>query len=61
VVELAEKGFDPQFGARPLRRALQEQVDNALANALLTGKLARRDVAVLEPGGIIRVEKAKEI
>ncbi|MFA6953012.1 MAG: ATP-dependent Clp protease ATP-binding subunit [Patescibacteria group bacterium] len=61
VVELAEKGFDPQFGARPLRRALQEHVDNALANALLTGKLARRDVAVLEPGGIVRVEKAKEI
>jgi ATP-dependent Clp protease ATP-binding subunit ClpC len=61
IVELAEKGFDPQFGARPLRRALQEHVDNALANALLTGKLARRDVAILEPGGIVRVEKARKI
>ncbi len=61
VMELAQKGFDPQFGARPLRRALQEHVDNALANALLTGQLARRDIAVLEPGGVVRVEKAKEV
>lgn len=61
VMELAQKGFDPQFGARPLRRALQEHVDNALANALLTGQLARRDVAVLEPGGVVRVEKASEV
>ncbi len=61
VMELAQVGFDPQFGARPLRRALQEHVDNALANALLTGQLARRDVAVLEPGGKVRVEKASEV
>jgi len=36
-------------------------VDNALANALLTGQLARRDIAILEPGGKIRVEKARTI
>lgn len=58
VAELAAKGFDPLFGARPLRRVVQEQVDNALAQYLLQGKLERRDVAVLEAGGIIRVEKA---
>ncbi|MEK7569871.1 MAG: ATP-dependent Clp protease ATP-binding subunit [Patescibacteria group bacterium] len=61
IIELAQTGFDPQFGARPLRRALQEHVDNALANALLTGELARRDIAILEPGGKIRVEKAKAV
>ncbi|MFA6043136.1 MAG: ATP-dependent Clp protease ATP-binding subunit [Patescibacteria group bacterium] len=61
LVELAEKGFDPQFGARPLRRAMQEHLDNVLANALLKGTLARRDVAILEPGGNIRVEKAREL
>ncbi|MEK7631910.1 MAG: ATP-dependent Clp protease ATP-binding subunit [Patescibacteria group bacterium] len=61
IVELAQTGFDPQFGARPLRRAIQEHVDNALANALLTGQLARRDIAVLEPGGKIRVEKARAV
>ncbi len=56
VKELAAAGFDPVFGARPLRRVLQERVDNALATFLLTGKLSRRDVAVLEGGGVIRVE-----
>lgn len=56
VAELASRGFDPLFGARPLRRIVQEQVDNALAQYLLQGKLGRRDVAILEPGGTIRVE-----
>ncbi|MFC1687647.1 AAA family ATPase [Patescibacteria group bacterium] len=59
--ELARTGFDPKFGARPLRRAIQEQVDNALANHLLRGKIGRRDIAVLEPGGKIRVEQAREL
>ncbi len=61
VRELAERGFDPVFGARPMRRTIQEMVDNALAEYLLQGKLVRRDVAVLEPNGIIKIEKAKEL
>ncbi|HDQ22396.1 MAG TPA: ATP-dependent Clp protease ATP-binding subunit, partial [Candidatus Uhrbacteria bacterium] len=61
VRELAEIGFDPQYGARPLRRAIQERVDNALADYLLQGKIGRRDLAVLEKGGVIHVEKAKEL
>ncbi|MFH1598448.1 MAG: AAA family ATPase [Patescibacteria group bacterium] len=59
VQELAEAGYDPTMGARPLRRVIQERVDNALANHLLTGRLSRRDVAILEKGGKIRVEKAQ--
>jgi len=59
--ELAQAGFDPVYGARPLRRVLQERVDNALANFLLTGQLTRRDVAVLEAGGTIRVETAQQL
>lgn len=61
TAELAIKGFDPLFGARPLRRAVQEHVDNALAQYMLSGKLGRRDVAVLEPGGQIRVETATKL
>lgn len=57
VAELAVKGFDPKFGARPLRRLVQEEVDNAIANALLQGEVRRRDTIVLEPGGKIRIEK----
>lgn len=61
IAELAQTGFDPLFGARPLRRAVQEHVDNALAQFLLQGKLNRRDVAILEPGGTIRVETAMKV
>lgn len=58
VYELAKKGYDPKFGARPLRRVIQETVDNAVAEQLLKGKVGRRDKLILEPGGTIRVEKA---
>ncbi len=61
IRELADEGFDPLFGARPLRRVIQEKVDNALARYLLTGKLGRRDKAILEPNGEIRVEEAPAI
>lgn len=57
IEELAQAGFDPVFGARPLKRVIQERVTDALANFLLTGKVSRRDIVVLEKGGIIRVEK----
>ncbi|MBU1039421.1 ATP-dependent Clp protease ATP-binding subunit [Patescibacteria group bacterium] len=61
IKELAKKGFDPLYGARPLKRAIQDNVDSALAKYLLTGKLRRRDVVVLEPGGVVRVEKGVEL
>jgi len=60
VRELAHEGYDPIFGARPLKRVIQEKVDNALANFLLTGEIGRRDKVILEPGGQIKIEQAKE-
>ncbi|OGY88747.1 MAG: hypothetical protein A2927_02850 [Candidatus Komeilibacteria bacterium RIFCSPLOWO2_01_FULL_45_10] len=60
VKELAKIGFDPAFGARPLRRAIQERVDSALANYLLTGKIGPRDKVILEEGGGLRIEKARK-
>jgi len=59
VRELAQAGFDPLFGARPMRRVIQEKVDDALAKFLLSGKITRRDVVILEAGGEIRVQKAE--
>jgi ATP-dependent Clp protease ATP-binding subunit ClpC len=47
---LAEVGFDPQFGARPMRRAIQDTVQNNLAELILEKKLQRRDVVVLGDG-----------
>ncbi|MFW0837865.1 MAG: AAA family ATPase [Candidatus Komeilibacteria bacterium] len=61
IKELAIAGYDPKFGARPLRRVIQEQVENALANFLLKGKIDRRDKVILEAGGQIRVEKAQKL
>ena len=61
VAELAQQGFDPQYGARPLRRVIQDQVDTALANYLLSGKIKRRDKVILDKGGEIRIEKGLEI
>jgi ATP-dependent Clp protease ATP-binding subunit ClpB len=37
---IADAGFDPVFGARPLKRAIQMQIENPLANLLLGGELA---------------------
>lgn len=58
VEELAKEGFDPLFGARPLRRVIQEKVDTALADVMLRGEIGRKDTVVLEPGGKLRIEKA---
>ncbi|MFZ5365278.1 MAG: AAA family ATPase [Patescibacteria group bacterium] len=61
VRELAQKGYDPKFGARPLRRVIQTEVDDALANYLLTAQIGRRDAVTLDAGGKISVEKAEEL
>ncbi|MFC1662680.1 AAA family ATPase [Patescibacteria group bacterium] len=61
IAELAKAGYDPIYGARPLRRVIQERVDDALAKHLLQGKIGRRDIAVLETGGRITVKQAKEL
>ncbi|MBU1179523.1 ATP-dependent Clp protease ATP-binding subunit, partial [Patescibacteria group bacterium] len=44
--ELAKLGFDPKFGARPLRRVIAREVEDRLANMLLGGKVKRRDKIV---------------
>ena len=45
VTELARDGFDPQYGARPLRRAIQSMVEDAVAEQMLEGKLKSGDTA----------------
>ncbi len=43
LTELAQAGFDPVFGARPLKRAIQAQIENPLAKEILEGRLAAKD------------------
>ena len=43
---IAEEGFDPEFGARPLRRVIQRRVDNELAGMVLGGSLNPGDKVI---------------
>ncbi len=45
---LMEKGFDPQFGARPVKRVIQKEVLNELSKQLLAGKISREHIIVLD-------------
>ncbi|KGM39492.1 protein disaggregation chaperone [Aquabacterium sp. NJ1] len=44
LVELAKVGFDPVFGARPLKRAIQQRIENPVAKLILQGKFGPKDV-----------------
>ena len=58
VAELAKDGFDPQYGARPLRRAIQNQVEDAVAEQMLEGSLQSGDTAhVRLKDGKVVIEK----
>jgi ATP-dependent Clp protease ATP-binding subunit ClpB len=45
---LAEMGYDPEFGARPLRRTIQREVQNPLAKRLLAGEISAGDTVILD-------------
>ncbi|OQA52364.1 MAG: Chaperone protein ClpB [candidate division WS2 bacterium ADurb.Bin280] len=48
VERLAQVGFDPVYGARPMRRAIQEKIENALARDMLEGKIPRGSTVTIE-------------
>ena len=57
--ELAKAGFDPVYGARPLKRAIQQQLENPLATQILEGKFVASDaIRVAFAGGHMTFEKA---
>ncbi len=49
--KIAEAGYDPVYGARPLKRAIQQYVENPLAREILAGKFAPGDVIVVDVEG----------
>jgi ATP-dependent Clp protease ATP-binding subunit ClpB len=58
LAELAQAGFDPVFGARPLKRAIQQQLENPLAKSILEGKFGPKDtIRVSCAGGVMRFAK----
>ena len=45
---LGEKGFDPVLGARPLRRLIQNEIEDRLSDEILSGRLGAGDIAVID-------------
>jgi len=58
LAEIAAAGFDPVYGARPLKRAIQAQLENPLAKQILEGKFAAKDTVKVDcKGGVMKFEK----
>jgi ATP-dependent Clp protease ATP-binding subunit ClpB len=59
--KIAEAGFDPVYGARPLKRAIQQQIENPLSKLILEGRFGPKDViAVKVRNGALVFENATE-
>ncbi|MCA3069527.1 MAG: ATP-dependent chaperone ClpB [Rhodocyclaceae bacterium] len=59
VAEVAKAGFDPVFGARPLKRAIQGEIENRLARELLEGRFGAKDTVKVDVrNGMFVFEKA---
>ena len=48
VAAIAKEGFDPVYGARPLRRAIQSKIEDALSEKLLEGKFQAGDTLLVD-------------
>ena len=48
LAEIASAGFDPVYGARPLKRAIQSEIENPLAREILAGNFMAKDVVVVD-------------
>ena len=48
ITYLAEKGFDPQFGARPVKRVIQREVLNELSKEILSGKVTTDSIILID-------------
>jgi ATP-dependent Clp protease ATP-binding subunit ClpB len=58
LAEIAKAGFDPVYGARPLKRAIQSSIENPLAKRILEGEFGPKDkVKIAAKGGAIQFSK----
>ena len=48
MARIAQAGYDPVFGARPLKRAIQQQIETPLAKLILQGLLGPKDTVPLD-------------
>jgi ATP-dependent Clp protease ATP-binding subunit ClpB len=58
LAEIAKVGFDPVYGARPLKRAIQSEIENPLAKSILEGRFAPKDTIYVDfRGGRMSFDK----
>jgi ATP-dependent Clp protease ATP-binding subunit ClpA len=62
LISLADMGYDAEFGARPLRRVIQQQVENPLSDRLLGGEFHHGDSILVNvnPNGEMMLERTSE-
>jgi ATP-dependent Clp protease ATP-binding subunit ClpB len=48
LAEIASAGFDPVYGARPLKRAIQSEIENPLAREILAGNFVAKDTVIID-------------
>ncbi|HUX31738.1 MAG TPA: ATP-dependent chaperone ClpB [Thiobacillus sp.] len=59
LAEIAKTGFDPIYGARPLKRAIQSELENPLAKEILSGRFGPKDtIRIDSQNGVFSFEKA---
>ena len=51
IAEIANAGFDPVYGARPLKRAIQQAIENPISRLILEGKFGPNDVIPVDVDG----------
>jgi ATP-dependent Clp protease ATP-binding subunit ClpB len=51
LAKLADAGFDPLYGARPLKRAIQAEIENPLAKRILEGEFGPKDRVIVDARG----------
>ena len=60
---LSEKGFDPQYGARPIKRLVQKEILNLLSKEMLKGNIQKGDILLIDSFNdeiVFRTNNAKE-
>jgi ATP-dependent Clp protease ATP-binding subunit ClpA len=62
LVYMAEKGYDPQFGARPLKRLIQDEILNKIANSIIKGDLKNGQTVIIDKNeaGLVLIDTDKK-
>jgi len=61
LAQLAHLGYDPKFGARPLRRLIQERIEDSIAKKILGKELLRRDTVFINDEAEVEVKKGRKL